>query len=307
MKKIFKLILIISLLTLIQIKGAISLVYNMRIAESTGQLIPGQALPYIFTFNPTYAYGQTRNGDKTNFIGLLQTSAYATPSFFIKVDFAFGESMEAIPLPGCSCKKYSHTKSFATDDLLIKAGYSYAPNEQIKLSFSGQFGIPTHQDFVLQFFSIGYGHIGLGFQVDGRFIYSIPQQSAINCAFRLIQFIPRKAISTINGIHKQYNINLGTLIDILITNQSIFGPHTFEFGYDQIFLCNGHIHPFLQGALEEFNFIRAAFFGIYKYILSTERINHIFIVGVSPGLDFWPWKAGNKIFVEPWVSYIINF
>jgi len=306
MKKIGKFMLIISLVTSIRIQGSISLVYNMRISETTIKLVGGTAGFYTFTVNPTYANGLTRKGTKGDFIGLLQTSAYATDTYFAKIEIAFGQATAAIPQDEC-WYNYYHTKSLTTDDILLKAGYSHSPHPQIKFSLAGQLGIPTHRNLVLQYFAIGYGHFGLGFQFDSRFFYSMAKKNALNFAFRLVQFIPRQALSTMECIPKCFKLNLGTLIDVLITHYSILGSHRFEIGYNQIFLCNGNINPFVSNAIEKFNFNRTVFFSAYSYVLSTKFISHIFLAGMSVGLDLWPWKVGNKRFVAPWLSYIINF
>jgi len=278
----------------------------MRISETTLKSVTGTSGLYTLTLTPTYANGLTRDGAKSNFIGLLQTSAYATDSYFAKIDIAFGEATAALPLDECQ-STYDHTRSFATDDILLKAGYSYSPNPQIKLSFAGQLGIPTHKPVVLQYYAIGYGQLGVGFQFDSRFFYSKAKKNAFNFAFRFIQFIPRQALSIIDCFPKSFKLNRGTLIDILLTQYSILGSHRLEVGYNHIILCNGGVRPHLPNALEIINFNRAVFFGVYAYVLTVRSISHIFLAGMSVGLDLWPWKTGNKRFIEPWLSYIINF
>jgi len=52
-------------------------------------------------------------------------------------------------------------------------------------------------------------------------------------------------------------------------------------------------------ALKAFNFNRTVFFGTYSYVLTNKLIGHLFLAGISIGLDLWPWKIGNKRFIEP--------
>lgn len=313
MTKIYKLIVITSFLISNQINGAISLVYNIRIAEASKKNATETLKPYTFTFTPTGAYGKTRNDIITGLIGFLQSATYTHNSFFAQINWAFGETFLTIPpLTALGTTKFTRIKTFNTDDILIRLGYSYSHTERLSFSFTGHLGIPTHKDLVLQSFPLGYAHVGLGFQFDSQYIYSKPQENAIRSAFRLIQFIPRTAISSLINqstvtTTNRFNINLGTLIDLFISHLSIFGNHRFEFGYDQIIFCNGKIHPFLPLALEFFNFISPQFFVAYNYNHSTKYINHTLSIGTSAGFTIWPNQFGNKISVEPWITYIINF
>ncbi len=300
MEKIFKFLLIISILTPFKIYSAVSLVYNLRIAESTKrQVLEKGQDPYKIALTAFNNNRKKRNGIYHNVAGMLETFSYTTPNFYFRTDFAFGQVKDR---KGCS-----HFKELETDDILFKSGYSYSINEKIKLTLSGLFSIPTHMDHILEQHQLGYGHFGLGFQFDSSFIYSIPRKSAIRCAFRLIQFIPRHTWHTADNITKRYTINIGNLIDVFIAHHTVFGHHSFEFGYDQIFFCNGKIHPFLEDALEKINYIRPEFFSTYKYTIATRRTHHIFSVTFSGGFDIWPWLHGNKRIVETWFSYGINF
>lgn len=318
MKKSFKSILIISFLTSAHIDAAVSLVYNLRIAESTKRQTFEKGIhPYTFSLTTINNNRKKRDGTKHNLLGLLESFSYTNPSFYIRTDFAFGQVREAKLISSInngssdsivSChKQYSYFKEIETDDLLLKAGYSYSVNPKIKLTASGLLGIPTHKDFALEHFQLGFGHVGLGIQLDGSFIYSIPKKSSIRCAFRLIQFIPRHVWHTANNITKRFKVNIGDLIDIFIAHHTVFGHHSFEFGYDQIFFCNAKIHPHLEGALEKVNYIRPEFFTTYKYTISTRHLNHILSATISGGFDIWPRLHGNKRILEAWFSYGLNF
>lgn len=284
----------------VTIEASISFVYNLRIAESTKrQTFEKGAHPDTFSLTTINNNRKKRDGTKHNALGLLESFSYVTPTFYVRTDFAFGQVREA--------HQCSYFKEIETDDLLLKAGYSHSINPQIKLTISGIMGIPTHKDFVLQHFQLGYSHFSLGFQLDGSFIYSIPRKSSIRCALRFIQFFPRHALHTANDITKRYNVKIGNLIDVFVAHHTVFGHHSFEFGYDQIFFCNGKIHPFLEDALERINYIRPEFFSTYKYTISTRRFHHILSATLSGGFDIWPWLHGNKRIIEAWFSYGLNF
>lgn len=299
------------------INATISLVYNLRIAESTKQQIFEKS-PHPCTLSSTIISNNRikRDHTKHNLLGLLESFSYANPNFYIRADFAFGQIREATLIAtqnlcsthsGACIRKHSVFKELETDDILLKSGYSYSVNSKTKLTISGLLGIPTHKDFVLEHYQLGYGHVGLGIQLDGSFIYSILHKSALRCAFRLIQFIPGHIWHTVDNICKNYKINIGNLIDVFIAHHTVFGHHSFEFGYDQIFFCNGKVSPYLDGAREKINYIRPEFFSTYKYTIVTNHIHHILSATISSGFDIWPKLHGNKRIIEAWFSYRINF
>lgn len=298
MKKVLTFIIALSLIN--NIEAAVSLVYNLRIAESTKRQTfelgenPNKIALTLFNNNRKKRYGAVHN-----VLGLLETYSYTTPSFYFRTDFAFGQVQD-------NCGS-SHFKELETDDLLFKSGYSYAVSPKTKISISGIFGIPTHKDFSLEHFELGFAHFGLGFQLDASFAYSFPKASAIRCAFRFIQFLPRKIQSKFHGTMKCFNLNIGKLIDVFIAHHTVFGHHSFEFGYDQIFFCDAKIHPFLEGAIEKVNYIRPEFFSTYKYTLATDYFHHIFSATLSGGFDIWPHLHGNKRIIEAWFSYALDF
>jgi len=280
--------------------ASLSFVYNLRIAESTKrQTFEKGSHKNTFSLTAINNNRKKRDGTKHNLAGLLESYSYVTPVFYARADFAFGQVRET---HGCL-----QFKEVETDDLLLKSGYSYFINTKTKFTISGLFGIPTHNDFALKHYQLGYGHFGLGIQLDGSFNYSLPKTSAIRGAFRLIQFLPRRVLYTADKITQRYHVNIGNLIDLFIAHHTVFGHHSFEFGYDQIFFCNANIQPYLEGAREKFNYIRPEFFSTYKYTISTHRTHQILSATVSAGFDIWPWFHGNKRIIEAWFSYGINF
>lgn len=297
--------------------AAISLVYNLRIAESTKQQLFEKS-PHAYTASSTIIRNnrKKRDGSKHTILGLLESFSYAKPTFYFRADVAFGEIRDAKPLLNkntyffhgkAHTKSYSTFKQIQTDDILFKAGYSYLVNPKIKLTISGLLGIPTHKDFALEHYQLGYGHVGLGIQFDSSFMYSIAKQSAFRTAFRIIQFIPGNICYITNNIPQRYRVNIGNLIDIFIAHHNVFGHHSFEFGYDQIFFCNGKINPQLEKAKEKFNYIRPEFFSTYKYTIVTTHVHHILSATISGGFDIWPNIHGNKQIIEAWFSYRLNF
>lgn len=315
MAKVVKYLIIISFLISNQIYGSISLVYNMQISEAAKENGRVNVKPYAFTFTPTGAYGKTRNDIITGLVGFIQRATYTHNSFFAQFNWAFGETFLTVPpLAIFGNTNFIRIKLFNMDDFLIKLGYTYSYSNELSFSFTGYLGIPTHKDLALRAFALGYGHLGLGFQFDSQYRFSSkPRENAAQFAFRLIQFIPRCAISSLINqgsnatTNNRFNVNLGTLIDIFLSYMRIFGNHQLQVGYDQTIFCNGKTHPFLAHAVELFNFISPNFFIAYNYNHLTKYINHILSVGTALGFTIWPNQLGNKISVEPWITYIINF
>lgn len=185
-------------------QGSISIVYNLRVAETSKRLDIGStsAPPSAATGTILYTFREKYNGVKHDCIAGLFTLAYAPESFFLRVDTAVGRV--------ASSDQGFHFDRVQTDDLLFSAGYSPKLSDNMRLSFSGLLGFPTHQDTSLEFVQLGYGHYGLGAQIDGSFVYSHNHNHTIRCAARCIHFFRGRSLLMLRLRKK----NLPTILEI---------------------------------------------------------------------------------------------
>jgi len=281
--------------------GIASIVYNIKIAETTKR----QAFDYHFK-NPTMTIGtlfdQYRkkwDGTQQNFGGGLATLLYVNKSYYAKVDWAVAQTSET--------KEKSHFSQTQTDDLLFTSGCSYPVTKQIKLTFSGLLGFPTHKDASLEHAQLGYGHVGLGAQMDGSFIYSAHHNHSLRPAARYVRFFQRDAKLIIDGQKKDFKFNFGNLVDLYIAHHSKFAPHSLEFGYDATFLFGTKICPHQDDIAHKNNYIRSSFYLSYDYHFFIKTLPSAIAANFSYGFDQIPKKAGNKRIVTLWTSLTINF
>jgi len=275
----------------------ISPVYNLRISESTkrqhGEFNPER--PSLGTITLYTTARQQYIGTHQNAIGLLPTLIYTTESAYLRVDWSFGHVSDRI---NSNMISRSHTQ---TDDLLFSAGYSYAPNQQTKLTLSGLFGLPTHQDKSLLPYpgttlletQIGVGHVGLGIQLDGEFRFAPLRTSighSIRAAARLIHFFPRivptpAMINILYPTHPIFSLYPGDLLDIFLGYHITIRHHAFETGYNPSFLFHSRICPIISGFNRAANYTRSSFYIFYKYGFSMHNHESAIAIGVSGGFD----------------------
>lgn len=281
--------------------GSISTVYNLRIAETTKRIgiEPVFEQPSLGTVTMFGTFRKKYNGDKHRSIGGLCTLVYAPESFFLRLDAAVGRVAS-----NDQGVFFSRTQ---VDDLLFSAGYSPSLSEKMRLTFSGFLGLPTHKDTSLAFVQFGYGHYGLGAQIDGSFIYSHNKDHTLRSAIRCIHFFPRRVCAQVDRGIESFKYGLGDLIDLFIAFHNKINKHNIELGYNGSFFINASIYPNLESALQKANYTRHSFFGMYKYHFLINTTTNMLATALSYGFEPTPKIYGNKRLITVWASWSVNF
>jgi hypothetical protein len=277
---------------------SVSIVYNLRVAETTkhppDEKTKGNYLETVTLF------GQFRkrfDGRRQNLGGAIETFIYMPEPFYLKVDCAVARISD----------KSGTTKTVKTqtDDILFSAGYSISIHHQIKLTLSGLFGIPTHKELSLEEAQFGTGHVGLGVQADGSWIYC--KKCSLRGAARFIHFFPRKAPFKTTSEQLFFRYNIGNLADLYIAHVCKFNKHRIGVGYDQIFLFGATIFPALDDVVEKTRHIRSSFYASYKYSFEIHKLANTFAANISYGFDLRPKSFSIKRLITAWVAWGINF
>lgn len=277
--------------------ASVSVVYNLRIAETTRRPVfeEYENAPSHAVLTP---FNQLRNkGDGTHELvtGSMATLAYVPSSFYLRTDFAFARVRSE--LQGASFSRIQ------TDDLLFSGGYSHKIGERIRMTLSGYLGIPTHKDVNLEGIQFGYAHVGLGSQIDASYAYTPDLNNVLRAAARYIYFFKRK--TQFDCIH--YNFNLGNVADLFILLNSRFGNHRIEGGYNPSFFFGSHIKQNYDDTVNKTNYIRNSFFTSYKYRFSIHEQPSSFTLALSYGFDLLPKKTGRKQILTTWASWSVHF
>jgi hypothetical protein len=282
-------------------QGSISIVYNLRVAETSKRLDIESMFPRpsLGTGTLLGTFREKYNGTKHNCIGGLFTLVYAPESFFLRLDGAVGRV--------ASNDLGVHFSRTQTDDLLFSGGYSPSLSDNMRLTFSGLLGFPTHQDTSLEYVQLGYGHYGLGAQIDGSFMYSSNRDNTLRCAARCIHFFPRGVAATVTAPLERFTYTIGNLADLFIAFHCKIAQHSIEAGYNPSFFFGAKICPNFDDAVEKSNYIRNSFYGIYKYRFLINKRTHMIAVALSYGFEPTPKVFGNKRIVTTWASWSVNF
>lgn len=281
--------------------GSISIVYNLRIAETSKRFVVTSMIPSpsLGTFTLFGTFREKYNGDKQHCGGGLFTLIYAPESYFVRVDAAVGHVAS-----NTQGVLFSRTQA---DDILFSAGYSPKTSEKMRVTFSGLLGIPAHKDTSLEFAQFGYGHYGLGAQMDGAIAYSKNRDYSLRFAARFIHFFPRMAPALVNTSMEKFKYGIGNLADLFIGLHFNRARHSMEVGYDGSFFFDAYICPNLDDTVEKTNYIRNNFYGTYRYRFLINKRTHIIRAGFSYGFDSRPKAYGNKHIITFWTSWSVNF
>lgn len=284
--------------------ATVSIVYNLRISETTKQrsLVAKQinrtALAAVTPFDQ---YRRKYTGTTENYLGGILTYVHMPNSWYVKGDFAVAH-VHAKMSDGNRIAKRQ------TDDILITGGYSVLPDDKNLLTFSGLFGIPTHKDFAFEGPQFGTGHYGLGVQLDGSFAVSDDLTQAIMTAMRYVHFFKRDIVFCATpGVPTRFSFGAGNLIDLFIAYQGSFGRHRFECGYNPSALFEASVSPFLATVQEKTNFIRSSWFASYYYVLFDQTVKSSLTFGLSYGFDHQSKIYGNKNIVTGWITWAFSW
>lgn len=288
------------------LQGSISIVYNIRIAETSkmqtvASMFPRPSLGLVTLFG---TFRERYNGIKEGAGGGLFTLLYAPEKFYLRVDGAVGHVFS-----------HDHGVNFSqtqADDLLFSAGYSHGKPDKYRLTYSGLVGFPLHKDTSLEAVQFGYGSYGLGGQLDGSFIYGHNTNHSLRGAARFIHFFPRLSPGVVNNVVEQFNFGVGNLADLFIAfHSNIKKPHNtihkIEAGYNASFFFGAQISPRFDEAITKAGYIRHSFYGIYKYHFLINKIPNLVALALSLGFESAPKYLGNKQIILFWTSWGVNF
>jgi len=202
-----------------------SIVYNLRIAETTKGVVRNDEYPVMAVITP---FGQLRERydrrTRLIFAGGLGTLVYLTKTYYFRVD---GAVARVVQKDGSLRRGRTQT-----DDLLFSAGYTYPCDDKTNLTLSFLLGLPTHKDTHLDMGELGYAHIGIGPQLDGAFVLDALSRHSIRVAFRFIHFFPRYISDYQKPIEHTVDFNMGNIIDFFLTYHLAFSKNQFDIGYD---------------------------------------------------------------------------
>ncbi|MDR3549810.1 MAG: hypothetical protein P4L31_00205 [Candidatus Babeliales bacterium] len=284
-----------------ELHSAISMVYNLRIAETTKRQSAEEMFNKLSTPVLTLFEQWRKKGPDTHeFIGggLASYIALLNP-FYFRVDFAVAHASQK-----STDLFFARTQ---TDDLLISAGYDYSLSALTRFTFSGLLGIPTHKDGVLQGVQFGYGHVGIGGQLDGSFTFAHHMDQSIRSAVRYIRFVPRGITDCVENQQLHYTFNVGNLMDLFVAWHDKVGNSRWECGYNPSFLFGAKITPDDSLFIKANNYIRNSFYGNYKYCFLINHIANAVQATASYGFDIRPKIVGRSQIINIWGSWIVNF
>ncbi len=288
-------------LTTPNITQGISIVYNLRIAETTKhhELEHDAMHSSLVGITPFDQFRRKYDGTRESAIGALATALYYTKKFYVRIDGAGAYVSEQ--------KNDVHFQKTQSDDILFSGGYTKRLGERAIITLSGLFGVPTHKDTSLLNVQFGLAHIGLGAQLDGDFKYSQNEKHSVQTALRLIHFFERKTPCTVNESQENVRFKTGNLVDLFIAHHTTMDQQRFECGYNLTMLFDTKVHPHVADIVDKTEFIRSSFYGTYKYKFSLLDFTNTFLLGVSYGFDHKPKKNGEKRIVTLWATWNVHF
>ena len=301
-KGLIKTTIISSFLSIVSMSSGTTIVYNLRIAEITKRQTTPNSQPHPFIVGVSFfdTYRKTYNDIFQNFIGGFGTFIYSNGPICLRADGAFAHAHQSFETLSSSATQL--------DDILLSLSYCNNVNENIKLTFSGILGIPTHKEEGFLHVQFGTAHVGLGFQVDNSWTYSKNKKHLFYGAARLVHFFPRSTEIPILTHLKSFDFNVGNLADILVAHHSRWSiKHQLEVGYNLTTLFNASLHPVIPNVTNQINFIRNSFYASYLYGFKCLDKPSAFILAVSYGFDHKPKIFGLKYSVTAFLSWGINF
>jgi len=279
----------------------VSVVYNLRIAETSKRQAtePLITKPFVLAQTVFEQNRTTYDGIHQNFAGTLSSGIFLKDTYYVKVDWAFGNAASRF--------EALHLSRTQTDDIVVTSGYSFTLNEHAKITFSGLVGFPTHNDLGLQGAQIGTGHYGLGVQWDGSFTFAHHANHSLRAAARSVHFFERTISSNLLGFNQRYRVAPGDLIDFLVAHHVNHDKHRMEFGYNSSFLVNAKICPDIEAVRIRSTYIRSSFYATYAYFFMLAGHLSGVACAFSGGFDHLPKKVGTQRVLTAWALWGINF
>lgn len=285
---------------------AVSLVYNLKIAETTRRQALEQEQHPNYTIAAIIGVEQWRkrhDGAHLETSGGLGTLIHVPTPFYVRADFAVGRVSQRVPL--LDNKKFSRVQ---TDDILFSAGYSHMLGGKSKITVSGLLGIPTHKDTGFQAYQLSTGHVGIGAQLDAALFYSDDPGHSLMGAARFVRFCKRTVDIDILTIRQQFEFELGNLADLLIAHTSKWGKHHTEIGYNATFGFGANLRPPIPDLENQLKFTYSSFYANYKYqFLINNKYPSVFAAGVSYAFDHLKNLLNLKYSITVWGSWGFAF
>jgi len=280
-----------------------SFVYNLRLAEATKQYITLDNFHiYAGGITAVGQYRETFDGNQQHTEGALLTFLSERQSWYMRVDGALARDEQITDI--------SRASRTQLDDILITGGYCHTHHDDVKMTLSGLFGIPTHRNRGLTEPQFGIGHVAVGGQFDASWTYADEEgnKQALWGAARFIHFFPRTVLLPVNPpCLSPFDFSLGNLVDLFFAHNSLWGRHSFEFGYNPTFLFHSKTDPFLEIIAQEVPFIRSSFYLSYHCRFLKGRHLSKLVVGFSYGADHRPQTVGYRHIMTGWFGWNFIF
>lgn len=280
---------------------AITLVYNLRVSETTKRQVDifgnkkGESIFTAIGFNQ---YRYREDGTHQFAGGLLATYVYVLDHFYARVIAGGGHIASH---SDASCFEQNQM-----DDILFSAGFETDINDCAHTTISFHLGLPVHNDNSLNVYQLGIGHVGIGMQIDGTWQYA--ESSALFGAMRLIHFLPRRVtFLLVEPPPFKFKFNLGNIADLFIANQSHWGPHQLNVGYNPTFIFDASLKPYVPRVLNVVQDITQSFFVSYRYSFYMGETPSAIVFGFSYGFAHRPEHMSDKSIWTPWISWGILF
>jgi hypothetical protein len=291
---------------------SVSLVYNLRIAQTTRRQAQQQAAQpsqrhSIFSATLVDQFYKLHDDTRQNVTGGIGTYNYATKDYYFRVIGAAGH-VKSKRFDELVDREVTFART-QTDDILFSGGYNYRISDRATVTFSGLLGLPTHKDRGLEGIQMGTGHVGLGGQFDGAFAYAAHDTTvhSIMTAARLVHFFPRKAGLAVNEQPLSFDVELGNIGDLLIAHYSRWGRHAFEIGYNPGFAFGAKINPPIPELSSSGVLVRSSFYAAYLYGFLIKDMLSAINFGLSYSFDHNSRPLARKYIVSLWVTWGINF
>ena len=284
----------------------VPIVYSFKIAQITRRPLVkhnesdnAKETPYSFSTLPFIQFQKKYIGDVfENLVGDYSAFVYDFASvYYFRTDFAFSHLYQK----KCNVTTFSQTEC---DDLLFTIGRNFNPTKKSRVTTSALFGVPTHESYILQHFTLSAGQIGTGLQLDG--LYRLQEKIDFLWGTRYLYFVPANARDTLGNNHK---FTIGQGADLLIALKSHWpkSHHGIEGGYSAHWNFNGKIYPKIPTIPNKTDSLRNSFYFVYKYGFKSKKYSQQVLLSTSYGFDSNKLNLGYKWASMSWVAWGINF
>ncbi len=275
-----------------------SLVYKFFVSEITRRYTPAgkstRASQFsLFCFD---IYASKYDTTKENATGLLATYLYQYNQVYAQIDAAFGHVKSRY-----QCQEFSRTQ---TDDLLFSLGFSKAFSQKTAVTFSGVLGFPTHKDTSPEGIQFGIAHSSVGFKIDAVRQCSSQKDQKLLLAGRYLRFLPSNISVTSGTASYKYELDIGSLFDLLIGYSFNFKRDGFELGYNPSFLVGGKLYP--ESASNEYiGYMRSTIYGAYYHVFASGKHPKILSLVCTYGTEHKP-KIYKRL-ITAWATWSVIF